>query len=280
MAEKTKIRRLKKGFDYQSDEIRIELDKNLNIARTKVYNETKSHSLIEEAMLLANCCAADMLGDNGIFRVHEKPSPEKIDNLLDTLLPLGIEIKDGVKIHKTIEEIQTKAQELDISKYVDKLIIRAQKKARYDFINVGHFGLGFGSYSHFTSPIRRYSDLLLHRILKAIIKKENKSKNFALKDINLNCQKINDLEKVVSRVEYDFKDRVFARWAYDNIDSEITCIISDNKNGLIASPLDGHMISGARIFIEGSQELELFYQTKVVITKSNILSKKIYGKIV
>lgn len=97
---------------------------------------------------------------------------------------------------------------------VDKLIIRSMQQATYASHNIGHFGLGFESYSHFTSPIRRYSDLLLHRILKDKIQFNPNS----LESLPQICEDLSQKEREVAKIELDFKDRKFARYLNKKLD--------------------------------------------------------------
>ncbi len=94
--------------------------------------------------------------------------------MLNDLAIIGIEIKSSPDIPQMIRQIQKKADILGVREEVDRLIIRSQKKAIYEATNKGHFGLGFDTYTHFTSPIRRYSDLILHRLLKAKLQNNEK----------------------------------------------------------------------------------------------------------
>ncbi len=102
----------------------------------------------------------------GIFRIHEEPPFKAISKLVDDVNALGIKVKLQNDVHDTITHIQSKAKHSSLREEIDDLIIHAQTQAKYSSKNLGHFGLGFKSYSHFTSPIRRYSDLVLHRMLK------------------------------------------------------------------------------------------------------------------
>ncbi len=276
LTKKIRKKRLQKGYDFHSSEIRMVLDSGQNLLRTVKEVETPAHSLVEECMLLANKAAAKMF-DFGIFRVHEPPSYDSIATLLEQVAELGIFVHFKTDIHSLILEIQEKAKELNLLEHVDKLIIRAQKQAHYAAKNVGHFGLGFDRYTHFTSPIRRYSDLTLHRLLKAIIKKDNGLKEFLLRDIEPLCEKLSELERESDKVAYDYMDRKYARWAKCNLDEIVDATVTSTSSTVIASS-EGN-IEGARIFLS-DKEAELFEDIRVRLLGSDIATTKIVGSIV
>ncbi len=275
LAVKLRKKRLQKGYDFHSSEISMILDSDQNLLKTVKEVETPAHSLVEECMLLANKAAAKMF-DFGIFRVHEPPSYDSIATLLEQVAELGIFVHFKTDLHSLIQEIQQKAKELNLLEHVDKLIIRAQKQAHYSATNVGHFGLGFDRYTHFTSPIIRYSDLTLHRLLKAIIRKDEKLKKFLLKDIEPLCEKLSELERESDKVAYDYMDRKYARWAKENLDEIVDAVISSTSSTYIASSRGN--IEGARIFLS-DKEGELFEDIKVKLIGSDIATTKIIGKI-
>ena len=275
LTKKIRQKRLKKGYDFHTTEIRMELDKNQNLLKTYKEAETPSHSLVEECMLLANKAAAKMF-DYGIFRTHEPPSFDDIAKLIDQVSELGIFVSFKSDLHSLIIEIQEKAKELGITEEVDKLIIRAQKQARYTATNSGHFGLGFDRYTHFTSPIRRYSDLTLHRLLKSIIKKDEKYKKFLLSDIEPLCEKLSELERESDKVAYDFMDRKYARWAKENLDEIIEAMVTSMHNMPLATS-EGE-IEGARIHLV-DEDVEYLEKIAVRLIGSDIATTKIVGKI-
>ncbi len=277
LTKKIRKKRLEKGYDFHSSDIRMTLDKNQNLLETFVEKETASHSLVEECMLLANKAAAKMF-DFGIFRVHEPPSYDDIANLLDQVAELGIFIHFKTDLHSLICEIQKKAEELNLREEVDKLIIRAQKQAKYSAKNIGHFGLGFDKYTHFTSPIRRYSDLTLHRLLKSIIRNDKKFKEHLLKNIEPLCEKISELERESDRVAYDYMDRKYARWAKENLDEIFPALITSIHSTIIASS-DGK-IKGARIFIIDDDDAELYEKIETKLIDSDIATTKIIGSLI
>ncbi|AQW88283.1 ribonuclease R [Campylobacter pinnipediorum subsp. caledonicus] len=275
ITSKLRKKRLENAFDFRTTELRIGLNEDGDISSTHFETDSVSHQLVEDCMLLANKAAAKKI-KNGIFRNHGKPDLRKIYNLLDELALLGLEFAYENDLVKLIKKIQAKSHSLPNYEEIDKLIIRAQKKAEYSSQNLGHFGLGFDRYTHFTSPIRRYSDLILHRLLKATIKNDEKLYRYLLLNIEDTCQNLSELEREADKVAYDFIDRKFARWANENIGNTFKCYVCENKNILIARLDD--KLKGARIFIP-SYTAPLLSYVNVKITEVDIPSAKIFGKV-
>ena len=271
--QKIRVERLKTGLDFESDEIRMTLDENGELKEVFFEKETPSHSLIEDCMLLANKAAANII-DYGIFRVHEEPSKETLKDLYSTLISLGISVNEDEKnFPKLVQNLQAQAKELGIKKEIDKLIIRSQQQARYDAMNKGHFALGFERYTHFTSPIRRYSDLTLHRLLKAVLRKDEKQKEYILRNVEALVVKISELEREAMKVEWDFYDRKYARWAKKHIGECFEARIEDDDYPPISK-----LFNGARVFLR-DKKVKLFEKTEVEIVSSNIATTKIRGRI-
>ena len=276
ITQRLKQIRLKKGFDFRSKELKMSLNDDGLIASTHFESETPSHALIEDCMLLANKAAAKMIS-KGVFRNHAPADIKKINFLLDDLAALGIEAQYESNLAAMIAKIQSKANELGIREDADKLIIKAQKRAEYSHTSSGHFGLGFETYTHFTSPIRRYSDLTLHRLLKAQLAKDDKLYNYLLEGIEATCEELNIKEREADKVAFDFMDRKFARWAEQNIGKDFICYISEISEPLIAR-LDDEL-KGARIILPNFT-CPLLSRVRVRIITSDIASAKIIGKVV
>ena len=274
--KKVRAKRLKNSFEFRSSDTRMVVDEKQNLVSTRLEKETASHSLIEDCMLLANKAAAKKL-EYGIFRTHGEPTMSKIEKLLEDLAYVGINEKFNPDIPLLIKHLQSKADEMDIREEVDKLIIRSQQKAVYEPQNKGHFGLGFDSYTHFTSPIRRYSDLTLHRLLKADLKHDKKRKEFLLKNIDSLCESISNLERESDKVAWDYMDRKFARWAHERVGEDVKAIVTDVTKNPIAK-LDDEIV-GARIFLL-DEEAELFERVIIKIVEADIATGRIYAKIV
>jgi len=262
-----RAKRLNIGYDFRSKEYTLRLDGQGELQSIQIETSSSSHQLIEECMLLANIEASKKVNSVGIFRIHEEPPFKAISKLLDDVNTLGIKAKLQNDVHSTITHIQEKAKDSVLKDEVDKLIIQAQTQAKYSSRNLGHFGLGFKSYSHFTSPIRRYSDLLLHRILK--MKK-------IPKNIDEICEHISTRQRNVDQMVWDFEDRKYARWAAKNIGLKIKAKIVDDDRGLCVAC---GQISGAKIYLDNYKGQVLFSRQRVLIRSSNIISKRIVGSI-
>ncbi|MDX4065739.1 RNB domain-containing ribonuclease [Aliarcobacter skirrowii] len=266
ITKKFRADRLKIGYDFRTVENRLKL-KNYLIDSIEVENSTPSHQLIEECMLLANIEASKKVGNLGIFRIHEEPNFKALSKLVDDVNILGVKVKLQENVHKTITHIQEESSRALLRDEVDELIIQSLTQAKYSSKNLGHFGLGFKSYSHFTSPIRRYSDLVLHRILKT--KKLPKN----IDDI---CTHISEQERKIDKLVWDFEDRKYARWAYDNIDSEIRVKIVDTER---AKAVCYDKIIGLKVVLENYKGQKLISKHKVKIVSSDLATKLIVAKI-
>ena len=166
--------RQKRGaVDFDTTETQIVCDESGRIEKIVPRTRNDAHRLIEECMLAANVCSADFIGQGkhlGLYRVHEGPTPEKVDLLRAYLKALGVGL--AVSDEPRPEEFQRIAdatQERVDAEQIHMMLLRSMSQAIYSPINSGHFGLAFEAYTHFTSPIRRYPDLLVHRVIKAIL---------------------------------------------------------------------------------------------------------------
>ncbi len=174
LTQTLKERRLEQGaLDFRFTEVKVEVDPdgNLHLLPQK---EPKARSLIEELMLLANRVVAKHLAEREIptlFRVHEDPSEEAYNKLVAALGKLGYSLPGGELSPKALQSILKKAEGRPEEAVVSTLLLRSLRLARYAAENLGHFGLAAEHYLHFTSPIRRYPDLVVHRVLRALLKR-------------------------------------------------------------------------------------------------------------
>jgi ribonuclease R len=168
-----KARTRRGTIDLDLPERRVILGKDRNVAGIEPVARLDSHRLIEEFMIAANVAAAETLEAKNapcMFRVHDQPSIEKMEGLRETLSPMGIRIAKGqVARPHLFQSIVNKSTGTPESHLVSMAVLRSQAQAEYSHNNIGHFGLALRRYAHFTSPIRRYSDLLVHRSLITVL---------------------------------------------------------------------------------------------------------------
>lgn len=164
------------AVDFETVETQIVCDESGRIERIVPRTRNDAHKLIEEAMLAANVCSAEFIEQSkhpGLFRVHEGPTPEKLELLRNYLkaVGVGLSISDDPKPSE-FQQIADATKDRPDSQQIHTMLLRSMQQAIYTPINSGHFGLAFEAYTHFTSPIRRYPDLLVHRVIKAILHKQ------------------------------------------------------------------------------------------------------------
>ncbi|TYB30862.1 MAG: VacB/RNase II family 3'-5' exoribonuclease [Candidatus Mcinerneyibacterium aminivorans] len=168
VAKKLNINRLQKGaVDFEREELKIELDENKNVKDVYPKKRNWSHKLIEEFMIKANETVSSFLEKTdreSIFRIHEKPSNKKLKEFKKLLEVFNIKTKN-ISIDQ-IRKVLKKISDTPYESYLKVQLLKSMKQARYSYYNIGHYGLQSESYTHFTSPIRRYPDLLIHRIIK------------------------------------------------------------------------------------------------------------------
>jgi ribonuclease R len=166
--------RSKRGaIDFETTETQIVCDDNGRIEKIIPRTRNDAHKLIEEAMLAANVCAADFIAEAkhpSLYRVHEGPTPEKKTLLQNYLraLGLGLSISDDPRPCE-YQQIASATKDRVDAEQIHSMLLRSMQQAIYTASNSGHFGLAYEAYTHFTSPIRRYPDLLVHRVIKAIL---------------------------------------------------------------------------------------------------------------
>ena len=168
--------RAKRGaIDFETTETEIIFNEQRKIERIVPVKRNDAHRVIEECMLAANVCASDFLAENGqpmLYRVHEGPTKEKLAALREFLGGFGFDLGGGDKPHaKDYAALLVKVRERPDAQLLQTVMLRSLKQAVYSPKNAGHFGLAYESYTHFTSPIRRYPDLLVHRAIKAVLAK-------------------------------------------------------------------------------------------------------------
>ena len=208
MLELSKILRAKKftrgSIDFELPELKVILDDDNNkVEKVLLRDRGEGEKIIEDFMIAANETVAERiywLELASIYRTHEKPDREKIVVLNEILAKFGYKIPNFDNLHpKQFQEIIERSKDKETSMLVHKTILRALKQARYTVEDIGHFGLSSSHYTHFTSPIRRYADLMVHRVLFSSI--DNSVKQLKLADLDEIAQHISKTERVAMKAE-------------------------------------------------------------------------------
>ena len=164
------------AVDFETTETQIVCDESGRIEKIVPRTRNDAHKLIEEAMLAANVCSAEFIAQSkhaGLFRVHEGPTPEKQETLRNYLKAMGVPHSISDRPHPSeFQQIAAATKDRPEAQQIHTMLLRSMSQAIYTPMNEGHFGLAFEAYTHFTSPIRRYPDLLVHRVIKAILAKQ------------------------------------------------------------------------------------------------------------
>jgi ribonuclease R len=202
-----KVRLTKGSLSFDKQEVKFKLDENSKPTGIIFKVAKDSNKLIEEYMLLANRHVAQFINTKGlpnVNRAHDKPNEEKLSSLKDFIIQFGYDIKTDTpeETTRTLNKLLTDVRGTAEEDMVNNLVVRTMQKANYTTKNIGHYGLGFANYSHFTSPIRRYPDVIVHRLL-ALYLDENKKTMPKLEKLETRCVHLSEREKKAQKAERD-----------------------------------------------------------------------------
>lgn len=226
-----KRRKARGSIDFYIPEAKIILDDEGVPVKVMKREQNIAHNIIEECMLIANETVAEhmfYMDAPFVYRIHEDPSPEKIANLSEFLYNLGYKLKVGKKIRpRAISDMLDEIKGLPEERVISTLALRSMMKAKYSDKNLGHFGLAAKHYCHFTSPIRRYPDLVCHRIIKDMLEgrldiSQEKYQTF-VKDAAIHSS---DREQAATDAERDTNDLKKAEYMENHIGEEFEGVIS------------------------------------------------------
>lgn len=204
LAKKMRIKRLLQGsISFDKQEIRFKLDENNKPIGIVFKTGKDSNKLIEEFMLLANKHVAQFINDKKlpmVNRGHDKPNEEKLANLKEFVKQFGHTIKtdNALETSRSLNKLLKDVQGESEANMIETLVVRTMQKANYTTKNIGHYGLGFKDYTHFTSPIRRYPDVIVHRLLGLYLEQKSASK---LEKLDAKCIYLSEREKKAQKAE-------------------------------------------------------------------------------
>ncbi|GHT10467.1 hypothetical protein AGMMS4956_01870 [Bacteroidia bacterium] len=234
LAQKLRAERFKKGaIAFERAEARFDIDKSGKPIGVYAREETPSHHLVEEFMLLANKSVAAYIGKvkkgeaqrTFVYRIHDKPNEAKLQNLGYIAGQLGYKVRfDKIEsAAKTMNTLLEKVRGSKAQNIVETLALRSMAKAIYATHNIGHYGLSFAYYTHFTSPIRRYPDMMVHRLLQHYLQ-GGKSANE--KDYELKCKHSSEMEHMAANAERASIKYKMVEYMQDKVGMEFDGVIS------------------------------------------------------
>ena len=257
LARLLKKRREARGnLDFDLPEPELVLDMEGGIKDILRSERLFSQAIIEEFMIAANEAVARFISDRKvplIFRVHESPEREKLEDferMLRTLaVPYRADAKGRLPLQKILRDVRDKEHEF----LINRILLKSMKQARYSAVNKGHFGLAMDFYSHFTSPIRRYPDLICHRILKAIIAKgTNGRAPYGAEELERMAIHLSERERAAMEAERETEDRIRVLFMKDRI--------GDTFDGIISHITSyGFFVELFDVFVEGLVLLSTLY---------------------
>ena len=251
MLELSKIIRNNKkrrgSIDFELPEIKVVLDENKAVKDIVLRSRGEAERIIEDFMVIANETVAEKLFWEeipAIYRVHEDPDKAKVQALNETLIKFGYSLKGLEEIHPgKFQNIIERTTGLPEGYLIHKLILRAMQRARYANKNLGHFGLASKYYLHFTSPIRRYSDLIVHRMLGRSIEKFMSEKEKAKYGANFEAiaSSISRTERVADKLEEDSVKIKLIEYMQDKIGQVYVARLSGMNKNKIFMELENHV---------------------------------------
>ena len=244
LAKQLRANRFRQGaINFESPEVHFRLDDKGEPTEIFFHNSLDTNHLIEEFMLLANRIVATEIGKKKkdkdgetkepqkpfVYRVHDNPDPEKIGRLSTFIKRFGLHLKtssNSKTTHKHINALLDDCQGRACQSLVETLTIRAMAKAVYSTDNIGHYGLAFPYYTHFTSPIRRYPDMMVHRLVSRYLLQSKALCRHEREELEEACVHCSETELAAQMAERDSIKEMHARWINNHLGEEFDAIIS------------------------------------------------------
>ncbi len=231
-----KARAQRGAIEFSSSEVRFMLDTRGEVVQGGMLERNDAHKLIEECMIAANVEAARYITAKQIpapFRVHDRPPEQKYADLLEYLSEFGLKLPPWSKVQpKDYTTLLKKIRERPDAALLETVLLRSQSMAVYSPENKGHFGLALEAYGHFTSPIRRYPDLMLHRSIKhALLAPKSGEGNadgfrYSLAEMAALCLQCSEKERRADEAQREVDERYRSAWMEQHVGSEFDGVVS------------------------------------------------------
>ena len=244
-----KARTRRGAIEFESGEVRFVLDNNGEVIQAGMLERNDAHKLIEECMIAANVEAAKYVTAKQIpapFRVHPRPPEGKYADLLEYLSEFGLSLPPWSKVKpKDFTQLLRKIRERPDAPLLETVLLRSQSLAVYQTENLGHFGLALEAYGHFTSPIRRYPDLLLHRSIKhALLKGDPDGYRYSASEMSSLALHCSTMERRADEVEREVDERYRGAWMEKHVGDEFDGVVSGVTNFGLFVELAGSKVNG------------------------------------